>query len=140
MQWSTAYECGNQLIDSEHRELIALANTLFGISVTSEAGSDKLRSALDQLLSHVKMHFDDEETELSKRNYRGLVWHKAAHVKLLRDAEVLALQVDSGQKTLAYLREFIVNEVVIQHMLRADRDFFALFRATPLPQGQSPVQ
>jgi hemerythrin len=58
-----------------------------------------------------------------------LSWHKAAHANLLNDAYDLKAQVRSGQKTLGDLREFIVNEIITQHMLSADKAFFPLFQS-----------
>jgi hemerythrin-like metal-binding protein len=130
LQWSNAYECGNPVIDREHRELIALASALFESKLTPDAQPRELSSALDKLLDHVKTHFADEEEQLSSLNYHGLTWHKAAHAKLLGDSEKLKILVQSGRKTLGDLREFIVNEIITQHMFTADRAFFPLFRAT----------
>jgi hemerythrin-like metal-binding protein len=140
LHWSRAYESGDPLIDSQHRELIALANALFDPDLKPEAAPFELTSALDRLLVHVAKHFADEEAELSARNYRGLIWHKAAHATLLRDADDLKSEVRSGLRTLGDLREFIVNEVVTQHMLTADLEFFPLFRSTPAGPGTSPLE
>jgi diguanylate cyclase (GGDEF)-like protein/hemerythrin-like metal-binding protein len=139
LHWSRAYESGDPLIDSQHRELIALANALFDPSLKPEAAPRELTSALDRLLTHVAKHFADEEAELSARNYRGLIWHKAAHATLLRDADDLKREVRSGLRTLGDLREFIVNEVVTQHMLTADLEFFPLFRPMPAGPGNQPA-
>ena len=130
LQWSKAYESGDTLIDSQHRELIVLANALFDPNLKPESAPRELRSALDRLLAHVGRHFADEEAELSALNYHGLEWHKAAHTALLSDADQLRGEVQSGRKTLGDLREFIVNEVIAQHMLMADLQFFPLFRTS----------
>jgi len=140
LHWSRAYESGDPLIDSQHRELIALANALFDPTLKPEAAPRELTSALDRLLAHVAKHFADEEAELSARDYRGLRWHKAAHATLLRDADDLKSEVRSGLRTLGDLREFIVNEVVAQHMLTADLEFFPLFRSAPMAPGASPAE
>jgi hemerythrin-like metal-binding protein len=100
LQWSKAYDCGNPVIDSEHRDLISLANALFGSNFEPEVQPRKLRLALDRLLGHVKMHFANEEAQLGKQNYRGLRSHKAAHARLLSNAEELNIPVQSGKRTL----------------------------------------
>uniref|UniRef100_Q07PX8 diguanylate cyclase n=1 Tax=Rhodopseudomonas palustris (strain BisA53) TaxID=316055 RepID=Q07PX8_RHOP5 len=135
LHWSRAYESGDALIDSQHRELFVLANALFDPSLKPEAAPRELTLALDRLLSHVAKHFADEEAELSARHFRGLSGHQAAHATLLRDADDLKNEVRSGLRTLGDLREFIVNEVVAQHMLTADLEFFPLFRPTPAGPG-----
>jgi hemerythrin len=139
LHWSRLYESGDPLIDSQHRELIALANALFDPNLKPEAAPRELTSALDRLLAHVAKHFADEEAELSARHYHGLHGHQAAHATLLRDADALKSEVRSGLRTLGDLREFIVNEVVAQHMLTADLEFFSLFRAPPTGHGAAPA-
>jgi hemerythrin-like metal-binding protein len=138
LHWSRAYESGDPLIDSQHRELIALANALFDPKLKPEAAPRELSSALDRLLTQVAKHFADEEAELSARNFRGLSGHQAAHAMLLRDADDLKREVRSGLRTLGDLREFIVNEVAAQHMLTADLEFFPLLRATPARERAGP--
>lgn len=144
LRWSKVYESGDALIDSQHRELITLANALFDPKLKPEAAPRELDAALDRLLAHVGRHFSDEEAELGAMNYHGLEGHKAAHAALLTDADRLRGEVQSGRKTLGDLREFIVNEVIAQHMWTADLQFFPLFRtpaASPAaPGGGQPMQ
>jgi hemerythrin-like metal-binding protein len=128
LQWSRSYESGDALIDNEHRELFSLANALFDPNLASHVDPRKRLAVLDNLLNHIRTHFRDEEAQLSANNYIGLKWHKAAHAKLLRDADELKRQVESGEKTLGDLREFVVNKLIFQHLMTVDREFFSLFK------------
>jgi diguanylate cyclase (GGDEF)-like protein/hemerythrin-like metal-binding protein len=126
--WQKAYECGAPIIDRGHRDLFELANTLFDPALTEASRPQVYRTQLDNLLAHVVQHFADEEAELAVHGYIELNEHKAAHAKLIADAHHFKAEVGLGNRTLADLREFIVNEVVAEHMFKVDREFFSLFR------------
>ena len=51
--WREAYECGQPVIDSQHRRLFDLANELIDASVQASEDASVLETALDNLLAHV---------------------------------------------------------------------------------------
>lgn len=131
--WRAVYECGDSVIDREHRELFRLANTIFSLTSTPKTDSAEFGKLLDGLLAHIAKHFADEEALLAEKQYRKLSWHRSAHSQLLADAEQLKAAIAVGEKSLDELRDFIAHEIIAQHLLKADREFFSLFRAEPSP-------
>lgn len=127
LTWQTAYECGNPTIDREHRQLFDLANALFEPAMLIASRPEAFAVALDRLLAHVARHFRDEEAVLAAHEYRGLEAHRILHANLIAGATRLKAQVEAGARTAGDLHEFVVNEVVAEHMFRADREFFHLF-------------
>jgi len=126
--WQEAYECGEPTIDREHRELFELANSLFDASFKSKSSPEAFGAALDKLLAHVVRHFADEEALLAQNGYKGLASHRRAHAHLLARAAELKAAVADGKTTLGDLVEFLANKVVAQHLFKADRCFFPLFK------------
>jgi diguanylate cyclase (GGDEF)-like protein/hemerythrin-like metal-binding protein len=125
--WRKVYECGNADIDREHRELFELANVLFDPTIAPESSSRDFGTAIDRLLAHVTRHFANEEVILNAHGYRRLSGHQSVHARLLADAGQLKAAALSGEKTVGDLREFIINQVVAEHVFKSDRDYFSLF-------------
>ncbi len=127
--WQEAYECGEPIIDAQHRELFALANAAFDASfnLNNAALRDELEAVTDKLLAHIAAHFDYEEKALDARHYDDLARHKAAHANLLRLADQLRTAVAAGRTTTGELVDFLAGKVVAQHLFTADVKFFPLF-------------
>lgn len=130
--WQEAYECGNAVIDREHRELFDLANELMDAFLTHGSDPSLVTPVYDRLLRHAKNHFDDEEAELERIAYPRLEAHRRVHASLIERALELRAALDSGDANLGAVVEFLAAEVITRHLLKADRDFFPLF-ATPQP-------
>jgi hemerythrin-like metal-binding protein len=130
LTWQEAYECGEPMIDREHRELFDLANALIHASIGSEKSPDRAGPAFDRLVDHVALHFANEETLLARHGYARLDAHRRTHASLLERAIELKDAVKAGRASLGNVVEFLANDVVARHLFKADRDFFPLFLAT----------
>ena len=127
LQWMEGLECGDPVIDAEHRELFRLANALIDTAWGSPGASAGFAGALDDLIEHVAMHFADEEEILAARGYLQLEEHKRAHAGLLRRAREMRVRADSGDARLGDVVEFLVQDVVARHLMSVDRAYFPLF-------------
>jgi len=133
IEWQEAYECGQPLIDREHRELFACANAVLSLSCEGSDSPAALCQALEELLAHIAQHFSDEEALLERAGYAGLEAHKHAHQALLRRARELRRRAETGLVTTGQLMDFIAIDVVANHLLKSDRQFFPLLRARGVP-------
>ena len=72
---------GNEMIDSQHKELIAKINKLLD---SIETSSDKLVAikTLDYLADYTEFHFTAEEKLQEEINYPGIKEHKKEHDSL----------------------------------------------------------
>lgn len=129
--WQEGYECGEPMIDAEHRELFRLANRLIHAASGKQQDQAAVGAALDEVIDHVRMHFADEEALLERLGYAGLPEHRRIHAGLLRRAANLKARVESGQAKLGAVVEFLALDVVVRHLTSADRAFFPLFRTGP---------
>ena len=135
LAWQEEYECGEPIVDEQHRKLFELANALIGAAIATNPDHGTLKTALDALLAHVVRHFSDEEALLVQRGYKRIAAHKFAHAGLLERAMELKAAAEAGEATLGGLVDFVANDVVARHLLHADRDFFPLFRADAAPSA-----
>lgn len=126
--WQEGYECGEPTIDREHRELFEMANALLDASFASVSSPHAFSAALDKLLAHIVQHFTDEEELLALHGYDELESHRRAHAGLLARAGEIKAFADAGKTTLGDLVEFLANTVVAQHLFKADRKYFPMFK------------
>jgi diguanylate cyclase (GGDEF)-like protein/hemerythrin-like metal-binding protein/PAS domain S-box-containing protein len=121
--WDPDYECGDPLIDGQHRQLFVLANALMDESM-GEGRIEVRRQRLTALLGHVVQHFADEERMLERVGYPELQQHRALHGALTDEALKLAGRMEAGELQLQELVQFLVVRVVRDHLLRSDTLFF----------------
>ncbi|NWJ40984.1 MAG: diguanylate cyclase [Geothrix sp.] len=126
--WSPAYRCGNVLIDTQHERLFRLANELLD-ALLSGRPIDEIAAFVSELLADVVQHFHDEEAILAARAYPGLADHARKHAELVARALQLEQAFRGGTLSIGSLFQFLAHDVVAQHMLKADREFFPLVGA-----------
>lgn len=123
LAWHSAYECGNSVIDDQHRGLFADANKLLA-AILSGAPVDEVAGLIDVLIGDVVQHFHDEEAIFTAAGYPGAVQHAAVHRQLVDSAGNLVGRFHAGTLGIGELFEFLARDVVAKHMLGADREFF----------------
>lgn len=112
---------GNEMIDSQHKELIAKIN---GLLDSCEDGNDKLAAVktLDYLAEYTDFHFTAEEKLQEEMEYPGLKEHKAEHEKLRKVVDELhEMLVEEEGPTPAFVEQ--VNSNVIDWLYRHIKGF-----------------
>ena len=130
LSWRTAYECGNPVIDKQHRGLFDDANMLLG-AVLSRRPLAEVAALVDVLIDDVVQHFNDEEVIIIAAGYPGAAQHIAIHRTLVDKAVVLANSFYVGSVAIGELFKFLVHDVVARHLLGEDREFFAYLQIEP---------
>ncbi len=128
LQWLESYACGEPTIDREHQQLFELANATLAALLAANSDPGRFLDALNALLAHVTKHFADEEALLEKHGYENLEGHKRAHHALLARAAELQARAKAGMITFGHLVEFLGVDVVVNHLVKCDRQFYPLFR------------
>jgi diguanylate cyclase (GGDEF)-like protein/hemerythrin-like metal-binding protein len=126
--WQSSYCCGEPTLDQAHRRLFALSNTLIEAALSKDEDRPQFDAALEALLAHVGEHFAEEEAILAQHHYAGLEAHARAHRMLIGKAVELREKASQGSIDVGDLVNFLVTDVIAQHMLKVDRLFFPLFK------------
>lgn len=126
--WQEAFCCGEPTIDHEHLQLFELANHLIRTAIDQGEDAARITGRFDELLTHIARHFASEERLLAQAGYGGLAAHQRGHEALLARAQDLRETVACGGAGIGGLIEFLVRDVVANHLLKADRDFFPVFQ------------
>lgn len=123
LAWKNTFCCGNELIDSQHKALFHLSNELLE-AVLSARPSTEIFAIITRLLAEVSQHFHDEELILQAINFPSLNQHVSEHSKLLVRGLELAQEFKESKLTVGDVFQFLASEVIMLHMLEADRDYF----------------
>ena len=112
---------GNEMIDSQHKELIGKINSLLD---SCENGNDKLAAikTLDYLSDYTDFHFGAEEKLQEEIEYPGIEEHKKEHENLRTVvAELHEMLVEEEGPTPAFVEQ--VNKNVIEWLYRHIKGF-----------------
>lgn len=82
--WNRNLETGNDVIDSQHKEIFQRVNRLL-TAMSDGKGKDEIGKIVTFLTDYVKEHFNAEEGIMNRHRYRGYQEHKDQHNQFIRD-------------------------------------------------------
>ena len=121
--WHKGYECGNGVIDAQHRTLFQDANVLLN-ALLEKSDNLSIAPLITRLMNDITRHFSDEEAIFSKTAFPSAEKHIATHRQLLNQANSLIDRFHDNALNFGELFDFLAHVVVAQHMLHEDREFF----------------
>ena len=122
--WRSAYECGNAVIDGQHRQLFNDINTLLG-AMLGERKTDEVAALVQVFIADVMQHFEEEEALIKAAGYPGAEDHARQHRLLLDKARTVTEDFRIGKLALGEVFEYLAHDLVARHLLITDREFFA---------------
>ena len=118
-KWNSNFNTGKQEIDSHHRELFQIASLLDqAIRSQDEAKTLKIITFLEH---YVVDHFKEEEEEMKKHQFKGLILHEIEHNKFRNQIIDIRKLYDTGTykaHVLFKIRQFM--DMLITHILTVD--------------------
>lgn len=131
--WEDSFACGQAIIDSQHRKIFTLANSLIG-AISSGQPTAEATMRLRRLVAHIAQHFHDEETLLARIDYLGHCEHAAEHHRLLEKASRFEIEVGIGKMDISQFVGFLVLDLVQGHILIEDKKYFSYFQTSAAPK------
>lgn len=130
-EWKEEWNSGNETIDRQHRELLDFANVLIFMSLS---GTDlaKMLKQLEMLMSHIMTHFTDEENLITEAGYPEIDAHREIHHAIYEKSAQLIDSCTNNTINATTLFSFIVDDVVVGHILKEDTKFFPYTKAKAL--------
>ncbi|MEY8356962.1 bacteriohemerythrin [Lachnospiraceae bacterium 54-53] len=114
-------ETGNQLIDSEHRQLIDAINNLL-TACSAGKGRSELANTTSFLKEYTAKHFSDEEKLQIQSQYPDYINHKRYHDEFKKVVAGICAKLEEEGPTVALVGE--VNGAIagwlINHIKRED--------------------
>lgn len=125
LEWNTAWNCGEETIDRQHRELIDYLNRLMGIASLEKQRAEEL---LSLVVDKIAEHFDYEKKVLTEVAYPELEHHLNEHTKLLEQAGSIRAAYIEGTGKPQSITAFIVDKIIVGHLLEEDVKYFEYVR------------
>jgi hemerythrin len=120
MLWDKSFEIGCELVDNQHRELVALVSGFEG-AVHGKVTGQQLAEVLKFIVNYTRHHFSSEEAFMEKISYPELANHKKIHDELINKVTKILLDLKSGKKPEPeFLLNFLIDWVK-DHVLEEDR-------------------
>ncbi|MDR2740544.1 MAG: hemerythrin family protein [Treponema sp.] len=91
-QWDKSLETGNQMIDTQHKQLFLAINNLIH-TYESGKGKDELKRSLDFLNDYTIKHFFDEEQLQQQYKYPDFENHKKYHEGFKKEVRDLSVEL-----------------------------------------------
>lgn len=126
IDWGPFFKSGNDQIDKEHEQLISLSNEIIS-NCFKKDNKEEMLVLFKQLLDHVVKHFENEEKILEKYKYKEYEQHKLIHEDLVVKAKNMYKSLESGIISPVTVVKYVVQDVIVGHIIKNDFDFFELF-------------
>ena len=126
IDWGPFFKSGNDQIDKEHEQLISLSNEIIS-NCFKKDNKEEMLVLFKQLLDHVVKHFENEEKILEQYKYKEYEQHKLIHEDLVVKAKNMYKSLESGIISPVTVVKYVVQDVIVGHIIKNDFDFFELF-------------
>ncbi|AWK87526.1 bacteriohemerythrin [Azospirillum thermophilum] len=137
IQWSRWMSVGNEELDDDHRELIAIVNKL--ASVENRRNPQTIAAILNELIAYTRHHFAAEEACMAAAGYPTFDAHKALHDSLTRQVEEFRDRFTSSPAAISGEAVFeFCADWLGKHILREDTRFGDYAAAAVRPE-RTPV-
>ncbi|CAK0769457.1 putative Bacteriohemerythrin [Azospirillaceae bacterium] len=111
--WNPSLSVGHPDLDSDHRKLIAIVNTLWD-SVEQHPTSNAVSGALSELAEYTAYHFDREEYAMRRHCFPNTDKHIDDHNELINRLGALIHLYERGQteitvETMDFMRHWLMD-------------------------------
>ena len=132
IEWQDSYCIGHERIDKQHKQLFALANTVFLANA-----QPAYRLAAMQLYSYIRTHFAEEEALMRSINYPFYPNHVQMHTAMISRMNAISEGIGKNEFRNAEINAFM-NEWLLQHIAHHDTQIATFIRQRNTPPQQDP--
>ena len=126
--WHSRYSVGNEMLDTQHREMLDTINTLYE-HISAGARHINIIKTFKCLYQYANVHFREEEKAMQACDYPDLALHRAMHGIYIKRIDCFMEQfmyanIDIQYSVLPFLREWWKY-----HILRFDLKYMPYFKS-----------
>ena len=122
--WTDEFAVDNELINTQHKTLIDIVNSLHD-AVTHGEDSDILDSSLSGLIDYTHFHFKAEEDVLVENGSADLELQKKEHDRMARQVMTLNEKYHQGSATMIFEILDLLHDWLTNHVKRLDKRSFS---------------
>lgn len=127
IEWDDSFSVGDDEIDRQHRQLIAVINRLARLIGGEAEGEQASPQAIfDQLADYVTSHFAYEEQRIVDAGYPldKVEAHRGEHRRILKSLQRFESQLEGGdESTMKELLPFLYGDWLTNHICAVDSDY-----------------
>jgi hemerythrin len=119
VSWDERFSVGVPLIDSQHKQLIVVTNSLFeACQGGDETAKEQFKKTVREAVDYVKYHFSTEEQIMEKLLYSAFPVHKKEHTDFTQKVLTNVQTFESGKKFVPnqfvrFLKDWILSHIAI---------------------------
>lgn len=132
LTWDGRYTSGNRVIDTEHEHLFQLVNQLVR-NAQEHSDVRMLHRHLEEMLVWLSEHFRHEEAIFIPTGWAGADLHIEQHQQLENRGRNLLAGIANGDHAHGELLDFLIREVVGNHLAKEDTNYFSAVANRHLP-------
>ena len=118
--WNNSLETGIDVIDNQHRRIVAYINTLDQARMTGDA--KRVNSVIEQLVDYTQSHFGFEEALMEEAGYKFLMPHKKVHELFIRRVAGFTARAAKGEDIAEELQR-VLSTWLLNHIAGEDNDY-----------------
>jgi hemerythrin-like metal-binding protein len=124
--WVDKDSVGITSIDNQHKQLVAITNTLF-MAIMHDEGEEALKGILNDLENYTKYHFNYEEKLLTQHGYPKdkLASHIAEHRELTRQVHAFIQEAQDEPGTMDIKVFDFLRDWMSCHLSETDSQYSA---------------
>ena len=121
--WRSDYSVGNELLDSHHRKMFEVINTLYHEIRESKFKLGVAESHIGDLVEYARVHFRAEEQIMEAHGYPELQKHREAHHKFEDKISSLRSRlIKNGDLDAHEILDFL-KKWWTSHIIKRDKDY-----------------
>ncbi len=118
-EFTEKYVTGNEIIDTQHKELFRIANELFEACSVGK-GRDTVVSTMSFLIEYVDKHFSDEERLQMVANYPDIDNHKVFHSNYKERLNMILIDLENNGVNIRTLNQVNLAVAALLTHIRND--------------------
>ena len=116
--WDDSYSIGFEILDNQHKELVAMTNELFQCCKQGGAVADTaLAGTISKALEYAQIHFYTEEKYMKLADYPNLGPHKKEHENFVAQVRSTIEEYDQGRAEpiilVRFLKDWLINHIAL---------------------------
>jgi len=120
IDWNERFDTGIEILDYQHRKLIAMINELHDSSLQDE--HETVESTFLGMRAYAAEHFDFEEELMQAANYPYTHAHQQLHQRFLERLDTMSHRHQRGLRVTTELSDFLAQWLT-HHIGYEDQDY-----------------
>lgn len=135
--WSNSYSVGINTIDSQHKKLVDIINSLYE-SFVDQTAAQKLEPILNELIDYSQYHFKTEEDLFHDYDYPKKNVHISKHQGFIKKINEFHFKVVQEKVNITYQLMNFLRNWLLDHIQSEDQEYSVFLRSKGIKENQRP--